>query len=110
MKISTLNVMPEFESISTISPVFSQYTAGVNILKDITGGVKAILGKRTTNYEIDIQKAREAVLKDLENQAEALNADALIGVQFQYSQIIDSNITLMTVYGSGTAIKEKRSN
>ena len=107
MKISTLNVIPEFNKIKIISPVFSQYTAGVNILKDLSGGIKALMGKRTTNYEADIKKARDIVLKNLKEQAEAMEADGLIGIQFQYSQIVDGGITLLTVCGSGTAIKKE---
>lgn len=105
MKISTLEHLPEHQAVTTISAVFSQYTAGVNILKDITGGVKALMGKRTQNYELDIKKARETVLRDLIKQTEELGGDALIGVEFQYSQLTDSNITLITVCGSGTAVK-----
>lgn len=109
MKISTVNTIPEFKDISIIEPIFSEYVSGINVLKDLSGSIKALIGKRTTSYEKDIIKARQIVLEDLKEKAITLKADGIIGLQFQYSQIVDNNISLIIVYGSGTAIK-KNSN
>lgn len=104
MIVSSLNILPEVEGTKTLGAIFSQYTSGVNIVKDITGGIKAILGKRTSHYESDIKKAREEVLKDLTEQAEKLGGKAILGLNFQYSQLVDSNITIITIYGTGTVV------
>lgn len=108
MKLSTLNTLPEATTVETIQPIFSQYSTGINILKDIQGGIKALLGKRTSHYEADIENARSKVLEDLTKQAETLGGNAILGVSFQYSQLVDTNITILTVYGTGTVVSYSR--
>ncbi|ATU71339.1 hypothetical protein CT113_13885 [Levilactobacillus brevis] len=105
MLISTLDQLPEEKNVETVTAIFSEYTAGINVFKDVTGGVKALLGKRTDNYEKDIIKARQTVLDDLVKQAEKHGANAILSLTFQYDQLTDSNITLITVYGSATAVR-----
>ena len=78
---------------------------GANIYKDLFSGVRDVVGGRTSRYEEDIQKARDIALKSMEEKAEYLGANAIIGLKISYDNLGGTmgNTILVTAYG--TAIK-----
>jgi uncharacterized protein YbjQ (UPF0145 family) len=74
---------------------------GVNIVRDLFAGVRDIVGGRAQAYEKELAKAREIALRELEENATEMGADAVVGVDIDYETIGGS--TLM-VSVSGTAV------
>ena len=78
---------------------------GSNIYKDIFSGVRDVVGGRTTQYEEELEKARDIALTSMEEKAESLGANAIIGLKISYDNLGGTmgNTILVTAYG--TAIK-----
>lgn len=76
---------------------------GANIFKDLFAGVRDLVGGRSATYEKELQRAREMALKELEERAYALGANAVVGVDLDYEVLGKSNGMLM-VSASGTAV------
>lgn len=76
---------------------------GANIVRDLFAGITDILGGRSAAYEQELARARETALKELEDRARALGANAVVGVDLDY-EVINN---MMMVSASGTAVTVK---
>jgi len=77
---------------------------GANIFRDMFAAVRDVVGGRSASYEKELGKAREIALEDLEDWAEELGADAVIGVDIDYESFGQTN-GMMMVSVTGTAVK-----
>lgn len=76
---------------------------GANIFRDMFAAVRDIVGGRSAAYERELGKAREIALEDLEDWAEELGANAVVGVDIDYESFGQSN-GMMMVSATGTAV------
>jgi uncharacterized protein YbjQ (UPF0145 family) len=86
--------------------VFGDAVIGVNMFKDLLGGLRDLVGGRSGTYERELGAARDTALANLTEQARAVGADAVIGIDFDYEVLGSSNGMLM-VTASGTAVSLK---
>jgi uncharacterized protein YbjQ (UPF0145 family) len=84
--------------------VVGEAIVGANIFKDLFAGVRDIVGGRSGAYEQELGKARKIALDELEQNALALGADAVVAVDLDYEVLGQGNGMLM-VSASGTAVK-----
>jgi uncharacterized protein YbjQ (UPF0145 family) len=77
---------------------------GANLFRDFFASVRDVVGGRSGSYEKVLASAREMALKEMQDRAAALGADAVIGVDLDYEVLGASNGMLM-VSASGTAVK-----
>lgn len=74
---------------------------GANIFRDLFAGIRDIVGGRSAAYEQELAKARKTALAELQQAAQALGADAVVGVDLDYEVI--NNMLMVTA--SGTAVR-----
>jgi uncharacterized protein YbjQ (UPF0145 family) len=77
---------------------------GANLFRDFFASVRDVVGGRSGSYGKVLASAREMALKEMQDRAAALGADAVIGVDLDYEVLGASNGMLM-VSASGTAVK-----
>ena len=77
---------------------------GANFFKDLFAGIRDIVGGRSGTYERELQKAREIALRELQERAAELGANAVVGVDLDY-ETLGPDGGMMLVSASGTAIK-----
>ena len=77
---------------------------GTNIIKDFFAGVRDIIGGRSSSYESVLREAKESSLKEIEEKAIALGANAVVGVDLDYETMGPKGGMLM-VPSSGTGVK-----
>ncbi len=78
---------------------------GTNIFRDMFAGIRNIVGGRSGSYEKELRTAKIAALEALEEEAAALGADAIIGVDLDYEAISGDNGNMLMVSANGTAVK-----
>ena len=83
--------------------VFGEVVAGVDFMKDFAAGLTNFFGGRSGSYEGELIKAREDALKELEQRARSIGANAVVGVDVDYEVLGQSNNMLMVIT-SGTAV------
>jgi len=86
--------------------VFGDAISGVNLVKDFMAGIRDLVGGRSETYERELGNARDAAMRALTAQAEALGADAIIGIDLDY-EVLGSNNGMLMVSASGTAVRLK---
>ncbi len=84
--------------------VSGEAVMGANIVKDFFAGITDIIGGRSGKYEDEIREGRREALKDLETRAEEVDADAIIGVSFDYEEMAEG---MLWINATGTAVKLK---
>ncbi len=78
---------------------------GVNMFRDMFAGIRNLVGGRTASYERELENARGHAMGDLHKKAQALGADAVIGVDIDYEVIDGGSGAMLLVSISGTAVK-----
>jgi uncharacterized protein YbjQ (UPF0145 family) len=76
---------------------------GANVFRDIFASVRDIVGGRSATYEKGLAEARTVAMKEMEQRASALGANAVIGIDLDYEVLGQKNGMLM-VSVSGTAV------
>lgn len=105
MIFTSSNTLENKEIIEYKGLVTGESLIGSNIYKDIFSGVRDVVGGRTTQYEEELEKARDIAFKSMMEKAESLGANAIIGLKISYDNLGGTmgNTILVTTYG--TAIK-----
>ena len=76
---------------------------GANVFKDVFAGIRDIVGGRSATYEKEMQRARDLALEEIQSKAQALGANAVIGVDLDY-EVLGANNGMLMVSASGTAV------
>lgn len=84
--------------------VHGEAVIGANIFRDLFSSVRDVVGGRAGGYERALAGARDAAVEDLVAAARELGADGVIGIDFDYEVMGETN-GMMMVAVSGTAVK-----
>lgn len=74
---------------------------GANVVRDLFASITNIVGGRSGAYESKLQDARHTALREIEDRANELGADAVVGVDLDYEVVGNS---MLMVSASGTAV------
>jgi uncharacterized protein YbjQ (UPF0145 family) len=78
---------------------------GANIFKDLFAGIRDLVGGRSAAYERELREAKRLALEEMSQEAEALGANAVVGVDLDYETIaLGSGGGMLMVSASGTAV------
>ena len=77
---------------------------GANVFSDFLAGVRDFFGGRSASYEAVLREAKDTALEEMARQAEALGANAVVGIDLDYETVGGSGSMLM-VTCSGTAVR-----
>ena len=83
--------------------VFGEVIAGVDFVKDFAAGLSNFFGGRSSTYEDELIKARENAMREMEQRAYAVGANAIVGVDIDY-EVLGTNNGMLMVTASGTAV------
>jgi uncharacterized protein YbjQ (UPF0145 family) len=75
-----------------------------NLGKDFMAGMKTLVGGELRQYTEMLTEARQIATKRMVEEAEAMNADAVIGIRFGSSAIVQGAAEIVAY---GTAVKFK---
>jgi uncharacterized protein YbjQ (UPF0145 family) len=75
---------------------------GANMFRDLFARVRDVVGGRAGGYEKALRGAKDAAVADMVEAAQALGANAIIGVDLDYETVGDS---MLMVSANGTAVR-----
>ncbi|PZO18166.1 MAG: hypothetical protein DCF25_10265 [Leptolyngbya foveolarum] len=105
MILSTTDFIQGQNIQNYLGVVTAEVVYGSNALRDFFAGIRDVLGGRTGAYERVFEKGQQDALKELEDRARKMGADAVLGVQIKTDTInIDDHGVLMLITASGTAV------
>ena len=74
---------------------------GANLFKDFFASITDIVGGRSGSYERVLREAKAIALNEMEIQAKAFGANAIVGIDLDYETIRDG---MLMVTAAGTAV------
>ena len=102
--LSTTNVIEGKPAKNYLGIVTGETIIGANIFKDLFASIRDIVGGRSGSYEKVLREAKDTALKEMEEAAIRLGADAIVGIDLDY-ETVGANGGMLMVTASGTAIR-----
>ena len=101
MIVTTTNSIEGHRIATYHDIVVGEAIMGANVVRDIFAGITDIIGGRSGAYESKLQDARDVALRELEEKAARMGANAVVGVDLDYEIVGQS---MLMVSASGTAV------
>ena len=103
MLVTTTNSVEGRPVREYLGIVVGEAIVGANIFRDLFASVRDIVGGRSGAYEQELQKARDIAMSEMQAKAQALGANAIIGVDLDY-EVVGQGGSMLMVNVSGTAV------
>jgi len=103
--MSTTSTLQDRKIDQYLGVVQGEAILGANIFRDLFAGIRDIVGGRSGAYEQELRHAREIAMGEMEQSAQAMGANAVIGIDIDYESITMGNGGgMLMVTASGTAV------
>ena len=102
MIYSTTETIPGREIRESVGVVTGNVVQAKHIGRDIMAGLKSIVGGEIRGYTEMLNEARDIAIGRLVENAKQQNADAVVGIRFTTSSIMDGSSEILVF---GTAVK-----
>ena len=103
MLLTTTNTVEGKRVVHYYGVVSGETIIGANIFRDFFASIRDIVGGRSSSYEQVLREAKATALKELRDEAAALGANAVIGIDLDY-ETVGGNGSMLMVTASGTAV------
>ena len=105
MKLLSIEYIPGAE-IEALGMVKGTIVQTKNVGKDFMAGMKTLVGGEIVGYTQMLEEARQIAVKRMVDEAQALGADAIIGVRYGSSQLM-AGAAEVIAYGTAVRILNK---
>lgn len=83
--------------------VNGEVISGIDFVKDFAAGFTNMFGGRSNSYEGELNQARSQALREMEERAMIMGANAIVGVDIDYETI--NNMLMITASGTAVVIQ-----
>lgn len=101
MIVTTTSTIEGHKINNYLGIVSGEVILGANVFRDISAGIRNIIGGRTTAYEESLREARQSALQEMMQHAQQVGANAVVGVKVDYETIGQG---MLMATASGTAV------
>ncbi len=101
---TTANV-PNKEIKEVVAIVSAEVAVGMNIFKDMFSAVRDVVGGRAGAVQNTLRDVRGQALDELRQEASRVGADAVVGVDLDYSEFSGGGRSMLFIVANGTAVK-----
>jgi uncharacterized protein YbjQ (UPF0145 family) len=106
MIVTTTDVIQGAAIEAYLGIVTAEVVYGSNFLRDFLAGIRDVIGGRTGSYEQLFEKGQREAILELQQRAQRLGADAVIGIEIDTGTInVDQKGALLLITATGTAVK-----
>lgn len=106
--LTTSSHLEGYRVTEHIDIVSSECVFGMNVFKDMFAGFRDFFGGRNKSSQNALRDARIACLDELRKAAAQIGANAVIGVDLDYSEISGGGKSMLFLVATGTAVKVTR--
>ena len=103
MLITTTSVIEGAKITRYYGIVSGETIIGANVFRDFFASIRDVVGGRSGSYEEVLREAKDTALREMQEQARLLGANAVSGVDLDYETVGGSGSMLMVTAG-GTAV------
>jgi uncharacterized protein YbjQ (UPF0145 family) len=103
MIITTTPMIEGKKIVKYLGIVAGEAIEGTNVFRDIAASFKDIVGGRASSYEEVFIRARENAIKEMEERATTIGANAIVGIDLDY-EVLGQSGSILFISASGTAV------
>lgn len=103
MIITTTNTIEGHTVLEYKGIVSGETIIGANVFRDFFASIRDIVGGRAGSYEEVLREAKDTALREMQENALQIGANAILGVDLDYETVGNGGSMLM-VTASGTAV------
>ena len=103
--VTTESSLPEYRITQRLDIITAECAFGMNIFRDMFASLRDVFGGRSAATQKVLRDARHTCLNELRREALMLGADAVIGVDLDYSELSGDDKSMLFLVASGTAVK-----
>ena len=105
--LTTADSVPRREITEVVEIVSAEVAVGMNIFKDILSAVRDVVGGRAGAVQGTLRDLRGQALEELRQEASRVGADAVVGVDLDYSEFSGGGRSMLFMVANGTAVRLK---
>ena len=103
--VITTPSLPGYEIVKILGPVHGLTVRTRGVGGKFVASIEGVFGGEVTSYTSECEKARKESLDRLVEKAKRMGANAIIGVDFETSDILQGTATLFSAYGTAVIVK-----
>jgi len=103
--VVTTPSLPGYEIVKILGPVHGLTVRTRGVGGKFVASIEGVFGGEVTSYTSECEKARKESLDRLVEKAKRMGANAIIGVDFETSDILQGTATLFSAYGTAVIVK-----
>lgn len=107
--LTTTSTIPGYEMSAVVEIVTAECVLGMNLFADFFASVRDVVGGRSEALQNGLRRARRICLDELRQEAFRIEADGVIGVSLNYSEVSGGGKSMVFLVASGTAVRLKKS-
>jgi uncharacterized protein YbjQ (UPF0145 family) len=106
MMIVTTDLIPGKKVVRTLGLVRGNTIRARHVGKDILAGLKGLVGGEIAEYTKMVAESREQCLDRLSEEAEAMGANAVVGLKFTTASMMQGAAELLA-YGTAVLVEDE---
>ncbi len=103
--VVTTPTVPGYRIVKVLGAVHGITVRTRGVGGKIVAGIEGIFGGEVTSYTSEAEKARRESLERLVEKATRIGANAIVGADFETSDILQGTATLFSAYGTAVIIE-----
>ena len=104
--VVTTPTVPGYQIVKVLGPVHGLTVRTRGVGGKIVAGIEGIFGGEVTSYTSECEKARNESLNRLVENAKKMGANAIVGVDFETSDILQGTATVFGSYGTAAVVEK----
>ena len=104
MIVVTTDSVPGYRIVRVIGLVSASSARARGLGRDITAGIRNILGGRVVEYKELLESTRDEALRELREKAKKMGANAVVGVRLTTSMIAQG-VAEVVWYGTAVVVE-----
>lgn len=103
--VVTTPTLPGYQIVKVLGTVHGLTVRTRGVGGKIVAGIEGIFGGEVTSYSYECEKARRDSLKRMVENAAKIGANAIVGADFETSDILQGTATLFSAYGTAVIVE-----
>jgi len=108
MIVTTETCLPDLPIDRRLGVITAECVFGMNVFKDFFSGLTDFFGGRSRSTQNSLKDARIVCMSELKREALTVGADAIVGVDLDYSEFSGQDKSMLFLVASGTAVTLKK--
>lgn len=102
--VTTTPSIDGYRIARVVDVVTAECVFGMNIFKDLLASFSDFFGGRSGASQSTLREARKTCIRELKTEAYQLGANAVIGIDLDYSEFSGAGKSMLFLVASGTAV------